>query len=45
MACRPVSEVLLLEAERQFNRIQGHREMPLLINVLGKAVDDQEAVA
>jgi putative transposase len=36
---------VLLEAENRFNRIQGHREMPLLVNALGKAVDCQEAVA
>jgi putative transposase len=36
---------VLLEAEDRFNRIQGYREMPLLVNALGKAVDSQEAVA
>jgi len=35
----------LLEAEKRFHRIQGYREMPLLINALGKAVDMKEAVA
>ncbi|MBW2646842.1 MAG: transposase, partial [Deltaproteobacteria bacterium] len=36
---------ILLEAEIRFNRIQGYREMPLLVNALGKAVDMKEAVA
>ena len=36
---------VLLEAERRFHRIPGYREMPLLIQALGKAVDMKEAVA
>jgi hypothetical protein len=36
---------VLLEAEKRFNRIQGYREMPLLVNALGNAVDSQDAVA
>ncbi len=36
---------VLLEAERRFHRIQGYREMPLLIQALGKAVDTKEDVA
>jgi putative transposase len=44
MARRWVGAVLL-DAERRFRRIQGYREMPLLIQALGKAVDMKEAVA
>jgi hypothetical protein len=36
---------VLREAENRFNRIQGYREMPLLVAALGKAIDSQEAVA
>jgi len=36
---------VLLEAEERFHRIQGYREIPLLITALGKAVDMKEAVA
>jgi transposase-like protein len=36
---------VLLEAEKRFHRIQGYREMPLLIHALGDTVDSQEAVA
>ena len=36
---------VLLEAEKRFHRIQGYREMPLLINALGDTVDSKEAVA
>ena len=36
---------VLLETEKRFHRIQGYREMPLLIRALGKAVDTKEAVA
>jgi transposase-like protein len=36
---------ILREAEKRFHRIQGYREMPLLINALGDIVDSQEAVA
>ncbi len=36
---------VLLEAEKRFHRIQGYRELPLLINALGNAVDSEEAVA
>ena len=36
---------ILLEAEKGFHRIQGYREMPLLINALGDTVDSREAVA
>ncbi len=36
---------VLLEAEKRFHRIQGYREMPLLIKALGQAVDTKEAVA
>lgn len=36
---------VLLEAEKRFHRIQGYREIPLLIEALGKAVDTKEAVA
>jgi len=44
MARRWVGAVLL-EAEERFHRIQGYREMPLLITALGKAVDVKEAAA
>jgi len=44
MARRWVGAVLL-DAETRFHRIQGYREMPLLITALGKAVDTKEAVA
>jgi hypothetical protein len=44
MARRWVGTVLL-GAERRFHRIQGYREMPLLIKALGQAVDTKEAVA
>jgi len=36
---------VLLEAEKRFHRVQGYRELPLLINALGNAVDSEEAVA
>lgn len=36
---------VLLEAEKRFHRIQGYREMPLLIKALGQTVDTKEAVA
>jgi transposase-like protein len=36
---------VLLEAEKRFHRIQGYREMPLLIKALGHTVDTKEAVA
>ena len=36
---------VLLDAESRFHRIQGYREIPLLIKALGKAIDTQEAVA
>ena len=36
---------VLLEAEKRFHRIQGYREMPLLINALGELIDTKEAVA
>ena len=36
---------VLREAEKRFHRIQGYREMPLLINALGDTVDSKEAVA
>jgi len=36
---------VLLETEKRFHRIQGYREIPLLITALGKAVDMKEAVA
>jgi transposase-like protein len=44
MARRWVGAVLL-DAERRFHRIQGYREIPLLIEALGEAVDTKEAVA
>ena len=36
---------VLWEAEKRFHRIQGYREMPLLINALGDLIDTEEAVA
>lgn len=36
---------VLLEAEKRFHRIQGYRELPLLINALAKDIDSGEAVA
>ena len=44
MARRWVGAVLL-EAENRFHRVQGYREMPLLITALAKALDTKEAVA
>jgi hypothetical protein len=35
----------LLEAERRFHRIQGYRQMPLLISALGDLIDTKDAVA
>jgi transposase-like protein len=36
---------VLLEAETRFHRIQGHGQLALLINVLSRTLDKQEAVA
>jgi len=36
---------ILLEAEKRFHRVQGYRELPLLVNALAKAIDSKEAVA
>jgi transposase-like protein len=36
---------ILLEAEKRFHRIQGYRQMSLLINALGDLIDTKEAVA
>jgi transposase-like protein len=36
---------VLLEAETRFHRIQGHGQLPLLINALNKTLDKQEAAA
>lgn len=36
---------VLLEPEKRFHRIQGYRQLPLLIEASAKTVDNQEAVA
>jgi transposase-like protein len=36
---------VLLEAEKRFNRVQGYRQLPLLINALQAALDKKEAAA
>jgi transposase-like protein len=36
---------MLLETERRFYRIRGHREMPILATVLKRDIDTKEAVA
>jgi transposase-like protein len=36
---------ILREAEKRFHRVQGYRELPLLLNALAKAIDSKEAVA
>jgi len=36
---------MLLETERRFYRIRGHREMPVLAAILKRIVDTKEAVA
>lgn len=37
--------VMLLETERRFYRVRGHREMPILAVILKRIVDTKEAVA
>ncbi len=36
---------MLLETERRFHRVRGHREMPILAVILKRIVDTKEAVA
>lgn len=36
---------MLLETERRFYRVRGHREMPILAVILKRIVDTKEAVA
>ena len=36
---------MLLETERRFYRIRGHREMPMLAVILNRIVDTKEAIA
>jgi len=36
---------VLLEAESRFRRVQGHRQLPSLLNALNNTLDQQEAVA
>ncbi len=36
---------VLLEAENRFGRLQGYGQLPLLLSVLNKTLDQQEAVA
>ena len=37
--------VMLLETERRFYRIRGHREMPMLVAALKRNIDTKEAIA
>jgi len=36
---------VLLETEKRFYRIRGHREMPMLAAILKRNVDTKEAIA
>ena len=45
MGRRSGTGTVLLEAETRFHRIQGYRQLPLLINALRKTLDKQEAAA
>lgn len=44
MAVRWAGSVLL-EAEKRFYRMKGHRELPMLVEAVHRYVDSQEAVA
>jgi len=35
--------MVLLEAKKRFHRVKGHRQMSMLVQALGKAIDSQEA--